>query len=370
MNKSSLWATSIFVVAALTLAGCASGSTPVASESPSPTQEPKVFVTAPLTGVTYEEGSPETLSFGYPAVSCKIDNAYAARPQYNLNKADLTFVELVEGGVTRIVGVWQSQPVKEVGPVRSVRPMDPDIISPLGGIVCYSGGQQVFVNMMKKTGLYNATETTEQSVKPNSFSRSSLKPAPHNVIVDMELLQSQHLDLAAPGPMFDIAPFDAESETYADASAAAGEDVLNFTVSYPGATSAWKAGADGFWLRSQDNEKATDAATKEQLRATNVVVMKVVIDTTSFPDRRYTSVPKTVMVDTGTAWVFQNGKMIKGTWSKADQTAPIQLIDEMGQKIQLAPGNTWIELMPTYSKIEIKVPVVETPSPSASPTNE
>jgi hypothetical protein len=372
VNKSRLWATSLFVVAALTLAGCASGgtTTPAATQPETPTPEPKVFVTAPLTGVTYEEGAAEAATFGYPAVSCKIDNAYAARPQYNLNKADLTFVELVEGGVTRIVGIWQSQPVNEVGPVRSIRPMDPDIISPLGGIVCYSGGQQVFINMMKDTGLYNATETTEQSKKKNSFSRSSLKPAPHNVIVDMALLQSQHLDLLPPQPMFDIAPFDPEAETYAAASAAAGETVLDFTVSYPGATSFWKAGKDGLWLRSQDNEKATDAATNEQLKAVNVVVMKVRIDTASFPDKRYGSVPKTVMIATGTAWVFNNGKLIKGTWSKAETTSPIQLIDELGQKIVLAPGNTWIELMPTYSSIEISRPVVASPSPSATPANE
>jgi hypothetical protein len=367
MTKPRLLATSLFIVAALALSGCAEMPTePIASESASPTPEPKVFATAPLTGITFEASAPEAFTFSYPAVSCKIDNAYAARPQYNLNKADLTFVELVEGGVTRLVGVWHSQPVTEVGPVRSVRPMDPDIISPLGGIVCYSGGQQVFVNMMKNTGLYNATETSEQSVTENSFSRSSLKPAPHNVIVNMELLQRQHLDLAAPAPMFDIAPFDTVTETYGTASAAAGEVVKNFTVNYPGATSFWKAGPDGFWLRNQDDEKAIDAATQEQLRATNVVVLKVQIDTKSFPDKRYTTVPKTVMIATGTAWVFYDGKMIMGTWSKEGQTEPIQLIDEFGAKIQLAPGNTWIELMPSSQKIEITKPLVPSPSPSAS----
>ena len=66
------------------------------------------------------------------------------------------FEELVEGGLTRYVAVWQSDVPAEIGPIRSIRPMDPDIISPLGGIVAYSGGQDRFVRAMKATSVYNA----------------------------------------------------------------------------------------------------------------------------------------------------------------------------------------------------------------------
>jgi hypothetical protein len=70
------------------------------------------------------------------------------------------------------------------------------------------------------------------------------------------------------------------------------------------------------------------------------------------------------MIDSGMAWVFSNGKRVKGTWTKASQNAPIQLFDAAGAPIKLAVGNTWIELMAEPSKITIKSPEVATPAPT------
>jgi hypothetical protein len=87
----------------------------------------------------------------------------------------------------------------------------------------------------------------------------------------------------------------------------------------------------------------------------------------SFRDPKYGPIPRTVMIDSGIAWVFSNGKRVKGTWTKASQTAPIQLFDEAGAPIQLAVGNTWIELMGNPAKITIKSPE---PAPSPTPTED
>jgi hypothetical protein len=365
VNKTLLKSFSLLAVSSLVLAGCAEPRQDTAAPV-EPTPEPKVFVSAPLTGVTLEEGSAGTESFSAPAVSCKIDNVFAARPQYNLNKADLVFVQMVEGGVTRLVGVWQSQPVDQVGPVRSVRPMDADTMAPIGGIFCFSGGQAPFIKAAADTGVYMASETSEQSAPENSFSRSSSKPAPHNVIVDMALLQSQHLDKAAPGKVFDFAAFNGESETYEPASTDAGADTLHVTIKYPGAASYWEFASDGNLVREQDGAAHIDGATNEQVKAKNVVVLKVKIDT-SFRDGRYGFIPRTVLIDSGTAWIFSDGKRVKGTWSKATQTGSITLTDEAGNPIKLAPGTTWVELMPTNGTITIKSPKAETPAPTETP---
>ena len=124
---------------------------------PSPSYTP-TYVTpppttlAPLTGETVA-GRAACVS---PSLAAKIDNHVDARPQVGLEHTDLVFEELVEGGLTRYVAVWQSDVPAEIGPIRSIRPMDPDIISPLGGIVAYSGGQDRFVEAMKATNVYNA----------------------------------------------------------------------------------------------------------------------------------------------------------------------------------------------------------------------
>jgi hypothetical protein len=353
-TKTALKTLSILAVSTLLLAGCAEprgdNSTPV-----EPTPEAKVFVSAPLTGLTLEQGAAGTEAFAAPAVACKIDNVEAARPQFNLNKADIVFVEMVEFGLTRLVAVWQSQPVDQAGPVRSVRPMDADITAPLAGIFCFSGGQLPFVKAVEKTGQYMASETTEQADDKGSFSRLSSRGAPHNVMVDVALLQSQHVDtLKAPQAMLPMVAFDPETESYEVPSTDIGEETISFVVKYPQAESGWKS-EGSYFVRSQDGEQHIDAASNEIIRATNVVVLKTKTDN-SFRDPKYGPIPRTVMIDSGIAWVFSNGKRVKGTWTKASQSAPIQLFDDAGGPIKLAVGNTWIELMGDPSKITIKSP--------------
>jgi hypothetical protein len=233
--------TALTVITLLT--GCAS-STP----TPGATETPKVYETAPLTGIKFEQGTNPNLAL--PSVACKVDNLDVARPQINLNQTDIVFDEMVEGGLTRFVAVWHSNHPTQVGPVRSIRPMDPDIISPLGGIVCYSGGQLKFVNMMRATNVFNASETVEQN--NGTFTRASDREAPHNVIVDTAKLAANHSDLAAPAPMFSFG----EKGT----AELSGVGVKSFKVYYPAALAEWTWSGTQ-WLRTQDGKKHTDIVT-------------------------------------------------------------------------------------------------------------
>jgi hypothetical protein len=347
MRKSTLKITktvSILAVAGLVLAGCAEPRV----EEP----EAIVYPFAPLTGVAYMSESEIPDTNALPAVTCKVDNAPAGRPQFNLNKTDIVHVQMVEGGLTRLVATWHSQPVDKVGPVRSVRPMDADIAAAFGGIFCYSGGVDMFIALLQDTSLYLADENTQQSVKPNSFSRTPERFAPHNMVVDMGLLQSQHEDLAAPQSIFNYAAFLDETKDYEPASASSGKATTDLTIEYPDATSYWKGDGSGNLLRSQDGEPHMDGVSEEQVRAKNVVVLEVQIDS-SIRDVRYGVIPKTVMVGSGKVWVFVDGKHIEGTWSKATQTSPIELLDSTGAVIKLAPGNTWVELKPDTATLTI-----------------
>jgi hypothetical protein len=165
--------------------------------------------------------------------------------------------------------------------------------------------------------------------------------------------------------MLPMVAFDPATESYEAASTEAGEETISFVVKYPQAESGWKT-EGSYFVRSQDGDQHIDAASDEIIRATNVVVLKTETDN-SFRDPKYGPIPRTIMIDSGTAWVFSNGKRIKGTWTKASQTAPIQLFDAAGAPIKLAIGNTWIELMADPSKITIKSPEAPTPSPTATP---
>jgi hypothetical protein len=300
-------------------------------------------------------------------VACKVDNSEAARPQQNLNKTDMVFDEMVEGGLTRFVAVFHSQILttdadpKAVGvaPVRSIRPMDPDIISQFGGIVCYSGGQLKFVNMMRATKVFNASETSEKG--NHTFSRLTTREAPHNVQVNVKLLAANHPELTAPQQGFDFA-VDQSKAT----AVTTGNPVSRIKVAFPSALAEWVPSADGTqWLRIQDGKVDTDSATKEQLHATNVVVLDVKEDR-SYADPKYGHIPKAVLIGKGAAWVFSGGKYVDAFWSKSSQTARIILTDASGAAINLAPGNTWVELKPNDP--EGKLTIVAAAKPSSSPT--
>ena len=370
MNKSKFALITVAATSILAITGCAGGAVP-GLPIISPTPEP-VYVSAPLTGVKYLEGSVEATGLSNPSVACKIDNSEAARPQQNLNKTDVVFDEMVEGGLTRLVAIWHSQldsiggtqtagSLPGVGPVRSIRPMDPDIISPFGGIVCYSGGQLKFVNMMRATDVFNASETSEQG--KGTFKRSKDREAPHNVIVDVKLLASQHTDIAAPQVMFDFAASTAEAT-----ASSAGNPVSKFTVNFPSATASWAPSKDNsVWLRTQDGKQHLDSATNAQIFATNIVVLDVKEDR-SYGDPKYGHIPKAVLIGKGRAWVFSGGKYIDAFWSKADAKARILLTDAAGAAINLAPGNTWVELKPADPEGKLTIVAgIGSNSPSPSP---
>lgn len=359
-RKSSV--VSILVSAGLLaglLSGCsaASPSNPSASGNGNPSGDAKVFENAPLTGLKFEQGSNPFLAG--PVVMGKVDNSSDARPQVGLSQADIVIDEMVEGGLTRFLAIWHSQQPDLFGPIRSVRPMDPDLATAFGGIIAYSGGQRPFVAAMKASGIYNATETSEQSL--NTMVRVKDRYAPHNLFVKAKDLQAQHMDFGAPKTAFTFSPDAASSSASMD-----GKDLFeSVTAQFPSATALWTWNGKKF-ARTQDGKVHTDALTKKQLTATNVVVLRVAVDR-SFSDPRYGFVPKTLLEGTGKGTVFSNGKALEVTWTKSSAGEYVILTDAKGNVVRLAPGNTWMELVPTdVGKVTVtfKKPIEDTASPS------
>lgn len=325
------------IIPVLLLAGCTSEKPrPTPTDTPTATAEawvstyaaPPATELAPLRGTTVAAGKLKN-----PSLAVKIDNHTAARPQIALERADIVFEELVEGGLTRYAAVWQSDIPKLIGPVRSIRPMDPDIISPFGGIVAYSGGQKVFVDMMMAAPVVNAIFDYDRS---GLFYRIGGKSAPHNVVVKATTLVGRYPKLAKPVQQFAYAPTIAASSAVTEGKPFGVIKTRFSPERWP--AWAWNAKAKSY-LRSQEGSPDRDS-NGDQLRSTNVVIMRVDIS------HNYGPVPKTVMVGKGEAWVSTGGKTIHGTWSKKYRSSSPRLVDDNGVTIRLAPGNTWIELVP------------------------
>ena len=322
----------VFVLAACTQA--------VDTDAPSPTSptgdgggETPVEValgdTAPLTGLPFGDDD-----LSRPSLAAKVDNHPAARPQLALDQADIVFEELVEGGLTRYVAIWHSDLPPEIGPVRSVRPMDPDIVSPFGGILAYSGGQQRFVEAMLRTPVESAIHG--QSNVNDFFYRSPDKVAPHNVIVRATELVANFADIAPPKQQF-VYSSDLSSAT----AVTSGNEVAGFTArfsSFQAPSWEWSP-SDRVFLRSQTNGASDVALSGQRIGATNVV--SIFVDIQVIQD-----IPTTFLVGSGSGFVATGGHIVAVTWSKESPEAVIELRDSAGQEVTLAPGRTWVELLP------------------------
>jgi len=327
----------LVVVATLALVGCA-GAEPEAPGGTGPTgttEEAPIIdnsTVAALTGEAIEAGS-----LSRPALSAKIDNHPSARPQVGLDEADIVFEELVEGGMTRYLAVWHSKLPVEIGPVRSVRPMDPEIVSPFGGVFAYSGGQVRFIELMQAAPVYNAIHG--QPDTEATFYRTSAKVAPHNVLVKAPELVAEHLNLPAPPKMFDYAPSVEEST-----AVAAGATLTSINSRFSGFSSpTWEwDSSQGKFLRFQTNGAADSASSGNQIAATNVVVLQVGIDVVE-------DIPTTRLVNQGTGWIATGGSVLEINWFKATNESPIVLTTANGDPVLLGVGNTWIELIPNNS---------------------
>ena len=78
----------------------------------------------PLTG----EDAPGGVIPDRPVAAVKVENTDDARPQAGLDRADIVYEELVEGGITRFIAMYHCDDAPVVGPVRSARTTDPDVL--------------------------------------------------------------------------------------------------------------------------------------------------------------------------------------------------------------------------------------------------
>jgi Protein of unknown function (DUF3048) N-terminal domain/Protein of unknown function (DUF3048) C-terminal domain len=337
-------ATPVLVVLLVGLVGCTSTTAaerPVAAPSSStaapspPPPPPPPPVRWPLTGV--ESGGP----IDRPALAVKVENSAEARPQSGLAEADLVWEQVVEGGITRFVAVYHSTLPGEIGPVRSVRPMDVPITAPLKGVMAFSGGQPDFLANLGRAGLQLVSHDSGAA----GFYRVGHRSAPHNVYADPAALlaQADPRHRAAPAAQFTVAEPGVRPTAVTRGRGTRTVELALSTVSRP--RWSWD-GAARAWLRW---EGPTPAVGPQgfQFRARNVVVLRVQVVDTAYVDAVGNPVPDAVLVGSGDALVATGGATVAARWSKGSLAEPVRLTLPGGAPVQLAPGNTWVELVDT-----------------------
>ena len=274
-----------------------------------------------------------------PSIAIKIDNTAAGRPQVGIAAADLVFEELVEGGVTRYLAVFHTAIPDEVGPVRSGRPQDADLVRSLGGIFVFSGvGNSNVREIIRGAGLQMVEHDTSGGTPDGQyFFRSSRKPAPVNLHIEAADLLGNYANLSAPAQQFEYRSDPAESSAVLQ-----GENAESLRVVFSKAIeSVWEWDtASELYLKFLSNGSPDLDADGTQISATNVVILNPnYFDVEGLPSAQISG----TMED---AWVATGGKIVRGLFDATVLGDPIKLLDGDGEPLYLAPGKTFVLLPP------------------------
>ena len=299
-----------------TSSGSSSGSTsPSASASPTPPPA------SPFTGLAAPAGR--------PVLGVKIDNVRPARPPTGLTSADVVYVEPVEGGLSRLLAVFSSRLPKSVGPVRSARESDLELLRQFGHpALAFSGANRTVLRLIRAAPVTEVSPDTAGG----AYSRSRSRSAPHNLFADpAELLERARGVTAARDIGFRFGPLPA-----------GGVATTSQTVRYPAATTSfrWRGGR---WQISMDGRAATTGE-GPQLAASTVVIQYVTVGSSRFHDKLGNVTPYAHTVGSGTAVVLRDGVAIRGRWSRPSAAGGTTFTTDAGAPLTFARGQVWVVL--------------------------
>jgi hypothetical protein len=283
-----------------------------------------------------------------------IDDNVIARPQSGFNAASIVYQAPADGGEDRYMLVFQELDAPDIGPVRSGRPYFVYWAAEYrAGLAHYGGDEKTLKKVIPPisgTLVYNLDAMFGSG---SAFHRISSRKAPHNgytSTADLWRVADRHGYPSEMAAGLAVRPF--ADDAPASQRPASG----SITVPYNrGATGYTYDPATNSYLRSVAGKAQIDAADGERVVARNVVVlfMRLSIDPESEAGHNR---PVLAQIGEGTALVFRDGLVIRGTWRKKDQGGLTRFYDAGGKEISLVRGRIFIQVVPTGAKVTYDAP--------------
>jgi hypothetical protein len=298
---------------------------PPNSRAPSllPSAVPRPPPVSPFTGLPTDLGA--------PVLGVKIDNAAVARPQSGLALADLVYVEPVEGGLSRLLAVYQSQVPSVVGPVRSTRASDLELLANFGRpALAFSGAAAEVGALVARAPVLDVSALA----RPGDYQRDRRRPMPHNLYGDATLLRQGGTPPRDIGFRFGPTPPD-------------GRPVPGTEVRYPAtAIGVQWVPAAARWVISMDGAPLTSASGPRPSAAT-VVLQRVSVRNTTVRDAAGSPSPFAATVGAGDVVVLRDGLAFTGHWSRPTPDAITTFTLPDGSPLAFARGPVWVVLVPS-----------------------
>ena len=288
-----------------------------------------------------------------PVLVVKIDDTRAAHPQAGLEDADLVYIEQVEGGLTRIAAVFSSKIPAVIGPVRSARISDIEILEQFGRVAfAYSGAQKKLLPVIAAANLENLGA---QRQSREIYSNDPLRSAPTAMMLQAQALMQKVKEQQLP-----VAISKSAGWNFAE-SFDTGTAIVSAKVSWPANSydAVWSS-TEKRWLLSHGGV-ANLAANGTHLGASTFVIQIVSITPSEYGDKFGGVTPFTATVGSGRGYILRDGKYIAALWDRATPDVGTSWKTTSGEEIPFAPGQIWIALTD-------KEPVF-TPIPSKSPAD-
>jgi hypothetical protein len=307
---------------------------------------------ATLDGVLLSQEEAEQIRAVLP-VAVMVDNVVDARPQIGLDSADLVYELLVEGGISRFMAVYLRQEAERIEPVRSARTPFLYLARELGAVLGHVGaaGTDGPTDALSQFGRWGVLHLDEQ-FNPGAFRRDATRIAPHNTITSTYELRGHAAGLGWESAG-ELAAWRFKEDFAAGNQTGGGATAIDYGF-YWGRpalydyTADWEYEPEGnVYRRSMAGRPHVDGLSGAQLTAKNVVVQFDHAETVNGEGHvLYGS------VGGGRAYIFQDGSVIEGTWTKPSREERTRYWDAEGKEVQFNRGSTWIAILPQGSPLD------------------
>ncbi len=317
---------------------------PIAVVTPEPTQAPTPTpVPTPVTEASRLTGAsvPPELNARH-VTGIMIENSPDARPQSGLLEAGVVYEAIAEGGITRFLALYQEGMPQYIGPVRSLRPYYIDWLMPYDATIAHVGGSLDALQQVKQLGL----KDLDQFQNGGSYTRISSRYAPHNVYTNMGNLDSLAASKGYNKSTFTNWARKAESPATPTATSIdfdISSYLYNAHYDYDPATNSYK--------RSQGGKPHTDEKTGAQITPKVVIALIMPYSVISASDG---SRSEYATVGQGPMFIFQDGVVTTGTWSKPDRKSRFTFLGPGGVELPVNAGQTWVSIVEAQNMVTYK----------------
>jgi len=267
----------------------------------------------------------------------KIDDTNAAHPQIGVESADVVYVEQVEGGLTRLAAIYTSKLPPLIGPIRSARISDIELLAQFGRVgFAYSGAQSKMRPVIAAANLENLSAERNP---PSIYGKDPNRPGPVDMILKPDLL----LERANANPKTRIETATASIFPFGDAPKGETNTAIA-KIKWPSAKYElrWDS-TNEKWL-IYFNEKPNIAANGEQLYADTAIIQIVSITPSIYGDKFGEITPFSKTTGSGKAVMLRDGLSYQISWQRNLETDLTTWKSEDGGVANFKPGRTWIFL--------------------------